>query len=271
MAKLNGDSTTANELLSAITIAFQEITQTHFATLDSARLKMDEGDLGHGYQVNVVKSRIVQNLQGVRTAATRLPRYIALLENGIAGSGAPTSMPYAAPSIPQGAVSYGDNLYMVRDSVSNGQFFSAANHYEAYKEYWENLSAYTETPTGDKQTYYIRARDIEGVYLADREVENSDGFWTRNGRDGYSREAILEKAKMVDSARSRFAAGESIDSLCDDSSVGDAMGSYTSHPIRVSRFGDFYVFQGDGRHRVLASQAINGWIPVVISSEIRLK
>lgn len=268
MAKLNGDSTVANELLSAITKAFQEITKTHFATLDSVRVKMDEGDLGYGYQINIVKSNITQNLQGVRTVATRLPRYIALLENGIAGADTPTSMPYTVPSIPQGAVSYGDNLYMVRDSVSNGQFFSAADHYEAYKEYWENLSIYTETPTGDKQTYFIRARDVEGVYLADREVENSEGFWTRNGRDGYSREAILAKARMVDSARTRFAAGEGIDSLCNDSSIGEAMGSYTSRPIRVSRLGNFYVFQGDGRHRVLASQSINGWIPVVISSEI---
>lgn len=271
MAKLCGDSVVANELLHTITTAFQEIIQTYFPALDSARLKMDEGDLGFGFQVNAAKNQIIQNLQGVRTAATRLPKYISLLEGGVAGSGSTVGSSRAASEIPKAAVTYGENLYVMQDTMTSSRYFAVGDHYDAYKTYWENLDEYDYQPAKNEQTVFIRARDIEGVYLSDREVQNSEGFWTRHGRDGYSQTAITEKAQQVNEAKARYEAGESISALCDDTSIGNAVGSYTAKPIRVSRLGEFYVFGGDGRHRVLASISIDGWIPVIITGELRPK
>lgn len=271
MAKLCGDSVVANELLHTITTAFREIIQTYFPTLDSAKLKMDEGDLGFGFQVNTAKNQIIQNLQGVRAAAIRLPKYISLLERGVAGRGLTETSSHSASTIPKGAVSYGENLYMMRDTLSSSRYFAAGEHYDAYKTYWEHLDEYDCLPAKHKQTVFIRARDIEGVDLSDREVQDSEGFWTRHGRDGYSQTAIVEKARQVNEAKSRLEAGESISELCDDISIGKAVGSYTARPIRVSQLGDFYVFGGDGRHRILASQSIDGWIPVIVTGELRRK
>lgn len=98
---------------------------------------------------------------------------------------------------------FGSNLAFVQDRLSAERYFSRGNHYEEYRDYWENGN-YTFSRNENPELVYVRARDIEGVYLSDRELGNPEGFWTRNGREGWSRENILRRASHIQDVLSLF-------------------------------------------------------------------
>lgn len=101
--------------------------------------------------------------------------------------------------------------------------------------------------------------------MSDREVDNPDGFWTRNGRNGWSRNNILERASNLQTVRQSLESGLTLDQLSQNIELDNTIRSYYNNPIRVVSAGDFYVFQSDGRHRTLAAQAIDAYIPVLIT------
>lgn len=157
------------------------------------------------------------------------------------------------------------NISLVQDRLSTQRYFSQGSHFEQYRDLWENSNNYTYSPTDSSEIVYVRARDIEGVYLSDREVENPDGFWTRNGRNGWSRSNILERASNLQTVRESLESGLTLDELAQNPDLGNTIRSYYNDPIRVASAGDFYVFQSDGRHRTLAGQAIDAYIPVLVT------
>lgn len=157
------------------------------------------------------------------------------------------------------------NISLVQDRLSAQRYFSQGSHFEQYRDLWENSNNYTYSPTDSSEIVYVRARDIEGVYLSDREVENPDGFWTRNGRNGWSRSNILERASNLQTVRESLESGVTLDDLAQNSDLGNTIRSYYNDPVRVASVGEFYVFQNDGRHRTLAGQAIDAYIPVLVT------
>ena len=157
------------------------------------------------------------------------------------------------------------NISLVQDRVSAQRYFSQGSHFEQYRDLWENSNNYTYSPTDSSEIVYVRARDIEGVYLSDCEVENPDGFWTRNGTNGWSRSNILERASNLQTVRESLESGLTLDELAQNPDLGNTIRSYYNDPIRVASVGDLYVFQSDGRHRTLAGQAIDAYIPVLVT------
>ncbi len=98
-----------------------------------------------------------------------------------------------------------------------------------------------------------------------REVNDPRGFWTRSGREGYSREAILKKARAAGEIYSTYERGLPVEQLAANPDIADAYYSYFMEPVRVSSIGDYYVFESDGRHRILAAQELDVSIPVLIT------
>lgn len=117
----------------------------------------------------------------------------------------------------------------------------------------------------DPELVYVRARDIEGVYLSDRELGNPEGFWTRNGREGWSRENILRRASHIQDVRQNTESGMSLDELSQNPVLDDTIRSYYNNPVQVAQVGSYYVFQSDGRHRTLAAQSLDTYIPVLVT------
>jgi hypothetical protein len=194
--------------------------------------------------------------------------------SGASGSaaGTPSAPPAALTISPvsesvQNAVNgtYGPELSFAQDRLAPTRYFSRGSHYEAYQSYWENLSDYSYERAETPQPAFIRARDIEGVYLSDTEVANPEGFWTRNGRYNYSRQAILERASHIQDVAANLNNGRSIEEISQNPALSGAYNSYFSDPIQVVRVGDFYVFQADGRHRTLAAQTLDAHIPVLVT------
>ena len=151
-----------------------------------------------------------------------------------------------------------------KTGLSAERYFSRGNHYEEYRDYWENGN-YTFSRNENPELVYVRARDIEGVYLSDRELGNPEGFWTRNGREGWSRENILRRASHIQDVRQNTESGMSLDELSQNPVLDDTIRSYYNNPVQVAQVGSYYVFQSDGRHRTLAAQSLDTYIPVLVT------
>lgn len=160
---------------------------------------------------------------------------------------------------------FGPQIQLMQDRLSNERYFSRGEHFEKYREFWESGN-YPYTRCDSPQIVYVRARDIEGVYIWDKERENPQGFWTRNGRSGWSRENIMRRASHIEDVRQNMEAGANIEDIEDNPELSETIGSYYREPVQVASLGSFYVFQSDGRHRILAAQTLDTYIPVLITT-----
>ena len=155
-------------------------------------------------------------------------------------------------------------LHLFKTDYQLNDIFSRGNHYEEYRDYWENGN-YTFSRNENPELVYVRARDIEGVYLSDRELGNPEGFWTRNGREGWSRENILRRASHIQDVRQNTESGMSLDELSQNPVLDDTIRSYYNNPVQVAQVGSYYVFQSDGRHRHLQLNRLIHISPVLVT------
>lgn len=131
------------------------------------------------------------------------------------------------------SLKFDDSVPIVRDSYSTERYWVPGEHYDEFADFWEN-GGYKYTPADHPQTAYIKASEIEGVFINNSEVANPSVFWDKN----YS------KSEYIDFV---------------------ANGGINSNPIEVTRVNDsFYYFHGDGRHRILVARELGLDIPVII-------
>ena len=116
-----------------------------------------------------------------------------------------------------------------------------------------------------QNSYTLEQGILKEVYLSDRELGNPEGFWTRNGREGWSRENILRRASHIQDVRQNTESGMSLDELSQNPVLDDTIRSYYNNPVQVAQVGSYYVFQSDGRHRTLAAQSLDTYIPVLVT------
>lgn len=183
-----------------------------------------------------------------------------------------TSEQYVSPfrtTVPQKPEAK-QGVQLAADEMSSDRFFSKGNRYEEFKKYWEGNSDYTYEKC-EKRRVYVKARDIEGVYLNRNEAENMDRFWTRFERSGYSKEKILSDASKIQTVKDRVASGEKLKDLRNDSELKDTVKNYYGDGegdlIKVVKCGQMLIFSGDGRHRTVAAQYLDTYIPVEIIGE----
>lgn len=61
-----------------------------------------------------------------------------------------------------------------------------------------------------------------------------EGFWTRNGREGWSRENILRRASHIQDVRQNTESGMSLDELSQNPVLDDTIRSYYNNPVQVA-------------------------------------
>lgn len=260
--------------------------QTSISSIETAKnsVKMKYEQLGIGWkdkkydELGMIVRDCNKALNEILQILLRSEKYIALLakslieyeniqigpSNGSTANSSPTVMTSSADSMSFPSDTFGPNLAFVQDRLSAERYFSRGNHYEQYQDFWENGN-YTFSRNETPELIYVRARDIEGVYLSDRELNNPEGFWTRNGREGWSRENILRRASHIQDVRQNIDAGVSLDEMTRTSTLDDTIRSYYNNPVQVAQVGSFFVFQSDGRHRTLAAQSLDAFIPVLVT------
>ena len=65
--------------------------------------------------------------------------------------------------------------------------------------------------------------------------------------------------------RQNTESGMSLDELSQNPVLDDTIRSYYNNPVQVAQVGSYYVFQSDGRHRTLAAQSLDTYIPVLVT------
>lgn len=210
MSMVNADSVQLFAMLKKMQDSISSIETT------KKSVKMKYEQLGAGWQdkkyneLGVVVRDCNKALNDILVIMLQAEKYVALLAkslseyesvqlgstNGISASTPQTSSfavtPSSADTTTFESNTFGSNLAFVQDRLSAERYFSRGNHYEEYRDYWENGN-YTFSRNENPELVYVRARDIEGVYLSDRELGNPEGFWTRNGREGWSRETLNDE------------------------------------------------------------------------------
>ena len=254
MSMVNADSVQLFAMLKKMQDSISSIETT------KKSVKMKYEQLGAGWQdkkyneLGVVVRDCNKALNDILVIMLQAEKYVALLAkslseyesvqlgstNGISASTPQTSSfavtPSSADTTTFESNTFGSNLAFVQDRLSAERYFSRGNHYEEYRDYWENGN-YTFSRNENPELVYVRARDIEGVYLSDRELGNPEGFWTRNGREGWSRENILRRASHIQDVRQNTESGMSLDELSQNPVLDDTIRSYYNNPVQVAQVG----------------------------------
>ena len=77
--------------------------------------------------------------------------------------------------------------------------------------------------------------------------------------------AALRRASHIQDVRQNTESGMSLDELSQNPVLDDTIRSYYNNPVQVAQVGSYYVFQSDGRHRTLAAQSLDTYIPVLVT------
>ena len=110
--------------------------------------------------------------------------------NGISASTPQTSSfavtPSSADTTTFESNTFGSNLAFVQDRLSAERYFSRGNHYEEYRDYWENGN-YTFSRNENPELVYVRARILkEFISVTENLGTRKDfghGMVERDGRE----------------------------------------------------------------------------------------
>ena len=250
MSMVNADSVQLFAMLKKMQDSISSIETT------KKSVKMKYEQLGAGWQdkkyneLGVVVRDCNKALNDILVIMLQAEKYVALLAkslseyesvqlgstNGISASTPQTSSfavtPSSADTTTFESNTFGSNLAFVQDRLSAERYFSRGNHYEEYRDYWEN-----------------------GNYT----------FSRNENPEGWSRENILRRASHIQDVRQNTESGMSLDELSQNPVLDDTIRSYYNNPVQVAQVGSYYVFQSDGRHRTLAAQSLDTYIPVLVT------
>ena len=153
--------------------------------------------------------------------------------------------------------------------VDNHGFVKGENH-ESYIKYWEGYSAdrYKTEMFDQAREQTISPSLVEGIRVSDNDIENPDIFWSQH-EPGGTVESFEKIAANIPEVRDRLTAGEPLSVLMEDPRLGRCASIYF-HPDsmpEVIKCGDYYEFQSNGRHRILAARNMGYDIPVKVIGE----
>lgn len=161
-----------------------------------------------------------------------------------------------------------NGLTVENNGMAADKYFVKGNNHARFSHFWNNYGQYTRTDADRLAT--VNARDIEGIFLNDNEVNDRYMFWNRNiSYPTESEKHFSLIAFRIPEVRSRLNSGESVESIKKDPVLEACYDSYFDTPICVYKVDDYYYFAGSGRHRCMAAQKLNVDMPVRVIGEYR--
>lgn len=161
---------------------------------------------------------------------------------------------------------YGKNV----TSLDTSSFEEIVNEKYIMDNFFESLynskTIKLSDPPNGQYLSWINANDIIGVFHND----NIDPvqFWKHHGE---SKERFFELASRVETVKSLLDQGMSLEQIKQNPDLTACVEQYFSpdRAVRVYKYGNKYIFDGDGRHRVRISQEMGINIPVIIYKEVQ--
>ena len=147
-----------------------------------------------------------------------------------------------------------------RDGFLNGDLnIDVYNEYRQKSE--EGMLSYKKCD--NPEITFTSPENIHEIRLSNEDVENEANFWGQHGREAKDYEALAENIPEV---MQRMKTGEPIESISKDPQIGATARLYF-HPdnmVKVYEYKGTYIFDSDGRHRVLAAQRMGVDLPVKV-------
>lgn len=148
--------------------------------------------------------------------------------------------------------------------MKNGAVIVKGEHYEQFlKDYYGYESMETER-IDDIVIEGVSPSQIEGIELSPKDLDDPSGFWSMHAS---SKERFEELASHIPEVQSALNSGLTLDELKSDPVLGSCATQFFDPKVmpRVEKWGDYYYFGGDGRHRIITARELGYNIPVRIT------
>lgn len=145
---------------------------------------------------------------------------------------------------------------------NSSDYFVKGDHYDQFEDDYYNPETKI-TRYDNPQEREIAPSLIEGIHLGKREVENPSVFWGHH-KNGGTAESFQEIASHIPEVKARLMSGDTLDALENDDRLSDCASIYFRNKPEVIEKDGYYIFSGNGRHRILAARALGHDIPVKI-------
>lgn len=161
------------------------------------------------------------------------------------------------------------DFQIAEDPYSEGTMNFPGSHYQEYLDIENNMDQYTFSTEGyDNVVEDISPDQIEGVTVSN--VETADKFWGQHETGG-TEDSFLGIASHIPDVKGELEKGKSIDDIKEDPVLGSCAQQYfsplSSEQVRVVKCGDFYLFDGNGRHRILAAKHFGYSFPIHVTGK----
>lgn len=106
---------------------------------------------------------------------------------------------------------------------------------------------------------WVNSADVHGVRYHDD--LSDEKFWSHHGN---SKERYMELASKIPEVKEQMDSGRSLEDIVTDERLGPCAAQYfkPDNMVKVYQYGDKYMFDSDGRHRVMAAQELGYEIPI---------
>ena len=146
------------------------------------------------------------------------------------------------------------------------KIFIKGSNYAEFKEAYNLGGGYEYRPYEKNKEENINADKIEGITVEKSDIDNPDIFWSQHEKNG-TLESFKDIVRNIPDVVDQIGKGRTINELLQDEKLSSCTRIYFLDKVKVVKNGDFYEFDGDGRHRVLAAREAGYDIPVEIIGE----
>lgn len=163
----------------------------------------------------------------------------------------------------------------IPNPYGNGSWNVAGNGVEAYLDYVNNPDNY-QSEYFDRSQATVEMVDpnlVEGISLGEGDMEDPQRFWSQH-ESGGTMESFMEIAANIPRVQAMLDEGATVSELIngDDPDLSTCAALYfdtnrANAPTLVAGDG-FYIFNGNGRHRILAARAMGYSFPISITGRI---
>lgn len=161
----------------------------------------------------------------------------------------------------------GINPYNEEASLVKGDNFNE------YINMITNIDDYKFVEYDCEKQVLLKDNLIEGINIYKDEF-NKETFWNMHKTDGTSK-SFVKIAEQIPIVQSMLDNGTSFSDLENNEEYCNCTNIYfdnnSAQRLKVRKCGDFYIFNGNGRHRYLAARMANTEVPVFVTGEYELR
>lgn len=151
--------------------------------------------------------------------------------------------------------------------LENGSYIVKGSHFDSFCEDYYSETSFQKSDSDKFET--IDPKMIEGIELGEEDIQNPNNFW---GMHSSSKDFFIDTASNIPKIQSELSKGRSLDEIRQDPNLQKCVDIYfdPQNMPRVVKGNDYYSFDSDGRHRIIAARELGYNIPVkIIGSWIR--